>query len=251
MKPFIILFLLLVTCTAASSQTFDKAKLEGDWYSINKTGFLRMRIHNDTIESERLSFDLKPKAGGRVPLKSHLEKAAEMNKCIYIFAKQMDTTARIRVTTIINFVEGKQMDIALNGISKTFSTLEKAEAIIKKDTREKFGYTWYSQEEIERFKKLKPISSMKKAEFVVFIKDLYEERTENVKEVENKFGTGGLNIYENQVIAQSLLKKGFNPINFQDEYDSIFKKFEDEKEVKEVLDKYKTDKTDEEPVKTN
>jgi hypothetical protein len=232
----LVLLCALLCPLILAAQGFDKSRLEGSWYLLNKGGFTRMSFHNDTIASERLNFDLSTK--NKVPQRFHIEKVVEQNKNIYIFAKQLDSTARIKITTITGFTEGKQFTLAINGINKAFTDLSKAEVLLNKDTTEKFGYTCYSQAELERFRKLKPVSEMKKGDFLAFAKEFYEEKAKNKAAVENKFGSAGVTVYETQLRAKTLVKNGYSPVLSLGEYEKVEENYRDDKEVQAAIGKY-------------
>lgn len=237
MRGILLVFsALILSSSVLHSQTFDKSRLEGNWYNLRKNGFLRLRIHSDTLQSERVNPDMSFKS--RLRGRFHIDKVITQNHLTYILSKVSDTSSKIKVTTLISFVAGQQMLVAVNGINRPFTDIAKAEALLKKDTLEKFGNTYYSESEIQRFKTLKPLNAMKKPDFIAFISDYYEERHRSLKTIEEKFGSAAVDIADDEMLKKTLIKTGFSPFFKDEEYEKLFKKFSDDKEVKPILDKY-------------
>jgi hypothetical protein len=234
MRQFIPLLLGVLLSAAASGQESLKSRLEGNWYSPGRNGFLRMQIRNDSLLSERVNTDMVSQ--GRLTPRMHIQKITEKDKNIYLFTRP-DSAGKIRITTLTNFLEDKQFDVAINGINKSFKSLAEAEAILPKDNFEKFGYTWYSEKEVERLKKLKALGSMKKDEFISFIKEYLPSKRSAIKAAEAKFGTAGASIAESQALSRILIKNGYNPMLPAGELEKLFEKYQDDQEVKPLLEK--------------
>lgn len=139
-------------------------------------------------------------------------------------------------------------DNYIKQVVNSIDTIANLETIIRlneNDERPLIGFHWYSKEELVSLEKKKPIENMTLNEFKSFQKALFKKIKIALPEfLKSSFnGVYGMNSSFNfQMVLQTLLREGFNPIQNSKTIDALFKKYLENPEIKELMEDLKKQK---------
>jgi len=204
---------------------------------VNRSGLIQMTITTDSIKTQRLSPDFKPKQNKQVNGDAYYE-IINLNDRLLIIGKSKKDTAKFSATTIINFTDKKYFQIAWNIPDTAAYEIKTLVDFFQKDTRQLWGYTVYSEHYVDTLMSMKSIETMSLTDFKKYLNVYVNKMKDMKKDMENtEFGYMGVFSLNFQVISQSLYDIGYNPLQNIGTVETLYKKFHEDKGVKRLLKK--------------
>ena len=158
----------------------------------------------------------------------------DKKKAILIVEDRSNGGLQYRAMTFFNINKNSSVELAANGITKATQTVKELIELAEKDTATLFGNIFFHCSRIEQFKKLKPLKTMTLNDFKAYLKMFIEKRDRYSYMERLMPGT-----FRDQIVNQTLIELGYNPMYRNDEEDRLFEKYLSDEEVAEIYrDKY-------------
>lgn len=238
-----ILHIILLSSFLMNCQTQKTENLAGEFYMINKSGFSEFSITNDSIFNRKLFPNFTYKRSKRRG--NYYEKQIHVNhKVLFLIQSDKKDESYTSLMTYAPHKNKKHIKWVINTIDTT-ANLETIIRITKNDKRPHVGFNLYSKEQIDSLKLMKPIDDMTLNEFKGFQIALFEKMKvafpEFLKSSLN--GVYGMSSSFNfQMVLQTLLEQGFSPVQTSTSSETLYKKYFDDPEIKELMEQLKKQK---------
>ncbi|NMH27822.1 hypothetical protein [Flavobacterium silvaticum] len=227
MKTITVVFFVLI-CISTSAQS-----LNGKWFMINRSGLIEFTISNDSAKSCKLTPELVQKPQSEQ--KYAIEKIVALSDRTLVIRKPEKKPELFSASVIIDINQPKYFQTAWNVRDTTFANIDELVAFHKKDIRKLFGYYAFSEDYLRKVQQLKQLPDMTLEEFRQFI-ITYKEKLQAVSADAEKYASylSGFSL-NMQIISQSLLDIGFNPIQNSGSVDIIFEKYMDDPSLQDLI----------------
>ena len=233
----LLLILFSISLTNCSSQ--NEQNIDGKWYMINKSGFVEFTISKDSLFNQKLSPDFSSKRNRKravgIVKKVHLK-----DRILVIGENPKNSSEFYTLMTLVPSEQGNTLKYIWNGID-SISTIKIITKINQNDNRKLLGYDLYSKEYLETFKEKKSIDEMTLSDFKkyleIYTRNLKIATEEYKKNIKGYYGEASSFNY--QISISSLLEMDYNPIQTSNSMNSLFAKYMENEEVKELMKKLK------------
>ena len=142
--------------------------------------------------------------------------------------------------TLVPSEKDNSLKYIWNGID-SISTIKTIAKLNQEDNRQLLGYDLYSKEYLETFKEKKSIDNMSLEDFKkyleIYTRNLKIATAEYKKNIKGYYGEASSFNY--QISISSLLELDYNPIQTSNSMNSLFAKYIENEEVKELMKKLK------------
>lgn len=236
-----ILHILLFSSVLMNCQSQKTEDVVGEFYVINRSGFVEITITKDSIFNRKLFPDFSNKRNKKRG--NSIEKQAHVNDKVLLLKKDEENSELY--TSVMTLMHHEHyIKYVINNIDTTAS-LETIIKLNKNEKRSLLGFNLYSKEQIESFQQMKPIESMTLNEFKDFLKMFSKKMKAALHETSksNFNGVyGGRSSLDFQIVTQTLLETGFNPVQNSTTINTLFKKYLENPEIKELMEQLKKEK---------
>ena len=223
MKIYKKIFLVIVFVI---SNTIYCQELKDKWYFITFDMLKIVEVNFDSIKisSNNLNWDLSILTKNKdKKIVSTIEKS---NKTYLITFDSIKN--KVELMIIFDFQQGKSFRTPFLNEKSTFETIDQSLQFIKNDTIERFGIIYYSNQEIQRIKKLPSIQTINKQDFIKLSSQLQNE----INIYKNNFQKMDLNfmffyIYIPNKIRELITNLGYNGLVSDKDLGLLNNKFED------------------------
>ena len=233
MKKIFILIIISFSLTNCSSQ--NEQNVDGKWYMINKSGFVEWTISKDSLLNKKMypNFNQKGKGGFNFGVSEKIKLA---DRVLLIGENPKNQSEFYTLMTLVPSKNGKSLKYIWNGLD-SISNINTIRELNQNDNRQFLGYDLYTKEYLETFKEKKSIDGMTLSDFKkylkIYIPNLKVATEEYKKNVKGYYGEASSFNY--QIIVSSLLELDYNPIQTSTSMNSLFEKYMENEEVKELL----------------
>ena len=234
-----ILFSILISFSITNCSSQNKQNVDGKWYMINKSGFVEWTITKDSLLNRKLypNFIQKGKGGFDYSISKKIQLA---DRVLLISENPKNQSEFYTLMTLATSEKKKSVKYVWNGLD-SISNIKTITKLNQNDKRQLLGYDLYSKEYLETFKEKKSIDSMTLSDFKkylkIYIPNLKVASEEYKKNIKGYYGeTSSFNY---QIIISSLLELDYNPIQTSTSMNTLFKKYMENEEVKELLKELK------------
>ena len=232
MKRLLSFILLLSVFANCHSQD-----LVGKWYMVNRSGLVEFEITEDSLIKRKLFTNLEPKQT-QVDRNSYIKVERLDDKMLLIVNANTDTT-KYSAMTIINFEKGKWFQLVWNTLDTITNNIEDLNFIHQQDKRQLYGYYVFSEEYLDSLKAMKEIDNITLEDFKKYAA-VYVDKIKLTEDEFNKYNIGYAAVtYNFQLISQSLLNIGYNPLQNTSTIEPVYQKYLDHPEVKVIFEKIK------------
>ncbi len=238
MKKIIVLLIVILSCSSLYAQTIP----QGDWYAyITRNYLIKVSFTPDSLIFSRLRYD-SVSTGKYLPIESRkIAKIVKHNKEVNVIVEKLNPLDSSIGYTIRKFVPlkgGKSYLHAIVRSTDAYSTVSLAEQFIRQDTESAHGWVMHTAADIAKVQPLKSISTMSKDEILRYIHKLHDmQQLFDTLTLQHSWGPNANEYLEYQYreIAKSL---GYNPL-FEGRYlDQLFTKYDNDPDVKMLLESY-------------
>ena len=215
----------------------------GEFYMVNKSGFVEWTITNDSLFNRQLFPDFRPKRNKK---RSYfIDKQVPLDDRVLLLRKSKENDNLYTPIIVLALPKSeKHIQHVLNSIDTT-ANLETIIKLNKNDKRTLLGFNLYSKEQIGSFQQMKPTESMTLNEFKNYLKN-YSEKMKLTTPAFLKSSFNGVygasSSFNFQMVSQTLLKTGFNPVQTSETINTLFKKYFENPEIKELMKSLKKEK---------
>lgn len=233
------LFLVLISLSITNGSSQNEQNIDGKWYMINKSGFVEWTITEDSLFNKKLysDFNQKGKGGFAFGISKKIKLA---NRVLLIGENPKNPSEFYTIMTLLPSEKGKSLKYIWNGID-SISNIKTITKLNQNDNRQLLGYDLFSKEYLETFKENKSIEEMNLSDFKKYL-EIYT-RNLKIATAEYKKNIKGYYVeassFNYQIIISSLLEMEYNPIQTSNSMNSLFAKYMDNDEVKELMKKLK------------
>jgi hypothetical protein len=226
MKLKTILFIFLIG-TTFSNEIFGQT-IEGDWYTPLRNKLLHVTISKDSINFRKCSFDIEMRDYGYVDMAFKVEKVVNNN---FIVSGTKDT---VPTYYLLNFKLKNCMNLLnIESLSNKFPTLTDAENSIKLIEQQPMNVILMDKSTIDKIRQQKEITTMTSNDFTSYALKIIESDSINTAYRQKKYKLSYLYIESTGSIILSEL--GFNSLVKGNVFDSMFEKFAENPETKEIF----------------
>jgi len=221
-------------------QSQKSLELSDKYYMINKSGFVEWTITNDSIFNKKLSSNFSSKRNKKVSY-AIAEKINLEDRVVLLSKSDKNEESYTSVITLGSLDDKEHIIQVINSIDTT-ANIETLIKLNKKDKSTLVGFNLYTKDQIDSFKQLKPIENMSLNEFKIYLKKYYKKMKYAVPAFsKSRFkGVYGMSSSFNfQMVSQTLLEEGFNPVQNSKTTDALFKKYLENSEIKELIENLK------------
>ena len=221
-------------------QSKKNEDIQGIYYMINKSGFVEFTITNDSIFNRKLFPNFSHKRNKKTS--RSIEKHVGLDDRVLLLSKSKKSDNQYTpIMTLARVNDKKHIKYVFNSIDTT-ANLETIIKLNKNDKRTLLGFNLYSKEQIQSFQRMKPIESMSLNEFKHYLKVLFGKMKLSVPEFSKSSlnGVYGMSSsFHFQMLTQTFLETGFNPVQNSKTTDVLFKKYFGNPEIKELMENLK------------
>jgi hypothetical protein len=238
MKTFLALFVAIILAVSTNSFAQHPKPPSGKWYGY--------------IDAEKLTeFDFKPKSitfshlfyNGKLDTVLPNSKTTKLIKTVYehgnfyeiLLRDTLEDQFNVIVVNIIRPTKNKgEMIVAINPGERRFGEIDSAMAFIKNDTIPKYGWSFFSEERVKEFRKMKPIERITiphlaaYLDSVVKIKPVFDS-------LKNESRILGLTAYSQFKIRDFVRQLGYDPLHESSRLDELIRLNQDNPVIKERL----------------
>ena len=233
------LLLILITISMMNCSSQNEQDVNGKWYMINKSGFVEFTITNDSLINQKLfpDFTFKNNKKRVVEIK---EKVFLKDRILILGENPKDSTEYYTLMTLVQSKDKSYMEYIWNGID-TISSIKTLTKLNESDNRQLLGYNLYTKDYLEALKKKKSIENMTLEDFKKYLEvystNMKVATTEYKKNIKGYYGEAST--FNFQISLQSLLQIDYNPIQNSNTMNSLFAKYIENEEIKELLKRLK------------
>ena len=226
MRNRTILLILFIGSTF-STVVFGQTKV-GDWYTPLRNKLLHITISKDSILFRKCSFDIEMRDYGYVDMAFKIEKSINSN---FIVSGTKDT---VPTFYLLNFKlkNGKNL-LNIESLNNKFPTLTDAENSIKLIEQQPMNVILMNKSTIDKIRQQKEITTMTTNDFKSYALKIIELDSINTTYRQKKYKLSYLYIESTGRIILSEL--GFNSLVKGNVFDSMFEKFAENPETKEIF----------------
>ena len=233
MKKLFLLIFISLSLTNCSSE--NERNVDGKWYMINKSGFVEWTITKDSLINRKLYPNFMRKGKWKFDF-GISEKIKLADRVLLIGENPKNQSEFYTLMTLVTCENDKSLKYIWNGLD-SISNVNTIRELNQNDNRQLLGYDLYSKEYLETFKEKKSIDEMTLSDFKkylkIYIPNLKVATEEYKKNVKGYYGEASSFNY--QIIVSSLLELDYNPIQTSTSMNSLFKKYMENEEIKELL----------------
>ena len=206
---------------------------------INKSGFVEWTITKDSLFNKKLypNFNQKGKGGFAFGISKKIKLA---DRVLLIGENPKNPSEFYTLMTLAPSEKEKSLKHIWNGID-SISNIKTITKLNQNDNRQLLGYDLYSKEHLETFKEKKSIDEMTLEDFKkyleIYLRNLKIATAEYKKNIKGYYGEASSFNY--QIVISSILEMDYNPIQTSNSMNSLFAKYMDNDEVKELMKKLK------------
>ncbi|MDJ1497207.1 hypothetical protein QNI19_29990 [Cytophagaceae bacterium DM2B3-1] len=194
-----------------------------------------MEFTKDSIKSKRYSTDFvhsEEQATGTPFLAIEPYKSK-----IFVIGNSSKDSTKLLVTTFLKTTNFKIMQLVWNGTDTSLTDKSELMRIVKNNTKVLYGYNLYHSSSLDSLKKLKAVEKMSLEDFKAFA-IVYVKKWNEIETEFDKINIGYVAVFMNfQIITQSLLEIGYNPIHNETAIEVPFRKYSKHPQVKPIFDK--------------
>lgn len=226
MRNRTILLILFIGSTF-STVVFGQTTV-GDWYTPLRNKLLHITISKDSILFRKCSFDIEMRDYGYVDMAFKIEKSINSN---FIVSGTKDT---VPTFYLLNFKlkNGKNL-LNIESLNNKFPTLTDAENSIKLIEQQPMNVILMNKSTIDKIRQQKEITTMTTNDFKSYALKIIELDSINTTYRQKKYKLSYLYIESTGRIILSEL--GFNSLVKGNVFDSMFEKFAENPETKEIF----------------
>lgn len=225
MKLKTILFILLI-CSTFTNEIFGQT-MEGDWYTPLRNKLLHVTISRDSITFRKCSFDIEMRDYGYVDMAFKVEKIINNN---FIVSGAKDT---VPTFYLLNFkLEGDKNQLNIESLNKPFLSLIDVENNITQLEQQPMTVTLIDKSTIDKIRQQKNVTTMTTNDFKSYalrIIDLDSTNNTNLKKYKLSY------LYMESKGRIILSQLGFNSLVKGNIFDSMFEKFAENSETKDLF----------------
>lgn len=233
------LLLLLISISFMSCSSQKKQNVDGKWYMINKSGFVEFTITKDSLLNQKLFSDFRSKNNKKRAVK--IDKKVFLKDRILILGENpKSSTEYYTLMTLIPSEDKNYIEYIWNGID-SITSVKTLIKLNESDNRQLLGYNLYTKEYLEALNKKESIENMTLEDFKkyleIYLSNMKVVTTEYEKNIKGYYGEASS--FNFQISLQSLLQINYNPIQNSTTMNSLFMKYIENEEVKELLERLK------------
>lgn len=233
MEKLLICIQTIFVCYSISAQN-----LAGKWYLINRGSLIEMNISKDKITTRQLSIDFKVK--NTPPQVDTIYTILKLTDRILLVIDSKTGSGEFAANTLIDLQPKRSFQLVWNSLDTTTSSIEELQVANTNDKRKLFGYYFFNTAGIAYLKKLKALSTMTLGDFKKYAATYVKNLNATIGEFE-KYNAGYAAVtYNFQLIVESLVQVGYNPLVEMKILDNIYKRYGADPEVKKILQLAKT-----------
>ncbi len=221
------ILLILFFGTTFSTVVFGQTTV-GDWYTPLRNKLLHITISKDSILFRKCSFDTDMRDYGYVDMAFKIEKSIASN---FIVSGTKDT---VPTFYLLKFkMENGRNLLNVESLNKKFQTLTDAENSIKLIEQQPMNVILLDKSTIDKIRQQKDITTMTSNDFKSYALKIIELDSINATYSKTKYKLSYLYIESTGRIILSEL--GFNSLVKGNLFDSMFEKFAENPETKEIF----------------
>ena len=226
MKLKTILFIFLIG-TTFSNEIFGQS-IEGDWYTPLRNKLLHITISKDSILFKKCSFDIEIRDYGYVDMAFKIEKSINNN---FIVSGIKDTVPTFYLLGF-KFENGRNL-LNIQSLNNKFPTLTDAENSITLIEPQSMNVILMDKSTIDKIRQQKDITTMTSNDFKSYALKIIDLDSINASYTQTKYKLSYLYIESTGRIILSEL--GFNSLVKGNVFDSMFEKFAENPETKDIF----------------
>jgi hypothetical protein len=230
--------LFIITCLGAGVN--GQTDINGKWYTIARNRVIQITLSNDSIVSRQLTWDLDVWPNSKAvtnPIDTIIRANGNLYYCII---RKTDSLPWLMPLTYRVIVPGKRILSAANHNDSTFFNKKYAlEEYIRTDTGKKYGMIYFSETELLKLKTQPSIDSIRKEDLKLFCNRVIAFK-EELKKLEEKVGYSNDLLYYSYFTIHNIIGEiGYNPLVPNKQFDNMFKRFENDIELKALIEEMK------------
>lgn len=206
---------------------------------INKSGFVEFTISKDSLFNEQLFTDFSTKRDRKRAV-GIIEKVNLKDRILLIGQNPKNSAEFYTIMTLVPSKKGGSLKYIWNGID-SISTIKNITKLNQEDNRQLLGYDLYTKEYLKILKEKKSIDKMTLNDFKkyleIYTRNLKTATAEYKKNIKGYYGEASSFNY--QISISSLLEMGYSPIQTSNSINSLFARYIENEEVKELMKKLK------------
>ena len=212
--------------------------LIGKWYMVNRSGLVETEITKDSITFNQIFSNFTEKSSRSKTGINILKKVKQKDRTIFIYQSEKGST-KFFALLFSSLQKNKTIKLIWNGLDKS-ETIDELIELNKNDKKTLYGYNLYSKDHVEELKKRKSIKSMSLADFKGYLSAYFKKVKLPLSEME-KLPQSFLGpfTFNTQIISQTLLELGYNPIQDSEPLENLYKKYMEVPEIKILIEELK------------
>lgn len=204
---------------------------------FSRNRIVELSFSKDSLLTKQLNWDLTERERVERDTETILDVVSANGNVYLLTRKPDDTTAQIGIMTFKVVDLDREIVLVLNSPDERFKHVDSIARYISTDTNDKYGITLYSYTEIQRLKSLPPINEMTVDDFKKYAESAFQFRTklDSLSKLPNP--PDGLLYYAYSLSRIVLGRVGYNPMVTSEEYESFIRRFHNNPETKEIVEK--------------
>ncbi len=219
--------LILLFLATFTIEIFGQA-MEGEWYTPLRNKLLHISVSKDSINFRKCSFDITMQDYGYVDMAFKVEKVVHS---IYIVTSKEDT---VKTYYLFQFqLKDGRSCMNIESANNKYTSINDAENAITNFTTQKMYVTLLNKIEIDKIRQSMAIEKMTSKDFNKYASKIIEVDSLNRQYLKKKFKFTYL--YSESTGRILLYETGFNSLVKGNVVDSMFEKFAENPDTKEIF----------------
>ncbi|WP_276373367.1 hypothetical protein [Chryseolinea sp. H1M3-3] len=215
------------------SLTGSAQHILGKWYMVNRSGLTEFKITKDSLVSRSMFPNLTPKGGREA---SPYDTIVTLDSKALIISRANGDTSKYTAMVIFD-ITNDLFQMAWNASDTAMGDIHSLIEFHKAESEPLFGYYIYNEKLLSRLNQMKDLRTMTLQDFKQYA-EVYVNKIESTNSAFEQYNAGYAAVtYHFQLITQALFDSGFNPIQNNSAVVGVYKKYYDNPEVKNIMQK--------------